>query len=79
MTIAHIDFIQKHYKQIKVHLNAPALKMDLTRDQYVEFMSLMGRLSEYSQAMKYLGIRPQENKVIGNEKQWWKYENYFQN
>ncbi|BFU18943.1 hypothetical protein EHI8A_004220 [Entamoeba histolytica HM-1:IMSS-B] len=67
-----IDFIQKHYKQVRAYIKVPIFKGVLTQMQYQEFLSVVSRLSEYAQAMKFLGIRPQK-RVIGNEKAWWKF------
>ncbi|KAL7719017.1 Vacuolar protein sorting-associated protein [Entamoeba marina] len=69
---AYFDFIQKHYKQVKVHMNVPTFKSKLTQKQYFAFMGVVGRLSEYAQNIKYLGIRPQVP-VINNEKKWWQF------
>ncbi|ELP90075.1 tipc, putative [Entamoeba invadens IP1] len=67
-----IDFVQKHYKQIKVYVQANMFKSTLTHKQYQVFLSVVGRLSEYAQAIKFLGLRPQVP-VVGNEKRWWMY------
>ena len=76
-SIVSLDFvvfaIDLKERSTNVKFDLPNLKMRLRQEQYESFLVVMARISDYSQTIKYLGIRPQTNQVIGNEKEWWKY------